>query len=85
LGQFKSRNGNGREKAQEAQRGEAAIKTERRFPTGFDRAMKEDFRVRSGIVRWPVFARPKPVGNRRSGSDTARRSPWKNPCGPRKF
>ena len=38
-------------KGAEAQRGEAATKTERRFPTGFDRGMKEDPRVRSGIVR----------------------------------
>ena len=28
--------------------------------------MKEDFRVRSGIVRWPMFPRAKPIENRRS-------------------
>ena len=35
--------------------------------------MKEDFRVCSGIVRWPMLARPKPIENRRSEPDAALR------------
>ena len=47
--------------------------------------MKEDFRVRSGIVRWPMLTRPKPIENRRSEPDAAPPSPWENLRAPRGF
>jgi len=61
----------GSSRAISSQRGGAGTRTERRFPIGFDRAMKEDFQVPDGILRWPIFPRAKPIENRRSAPGAA--------------